>query len=93
MKRAAVYLLIGAGAIAALAFFYRMQLAAAGLRVTSWFRHPWKNEKVGGVANSRHQLGLAFDVVPVTPGTLEKLRQIGFRKIINEGDHYHVEVV
>lgn len=79
--------------VVVVAVFYRLRLALAGLRVTSWFRHPWKNERVGGVALSRHQFGLAFDVTPVNSAVGEKLRAMGFKLVLNETDHYHVEVI
>lgn len=72
---------------------YRCRLYAAGIRVTSWWRTPWKNDEVGGVVLSKHQAGLAFDVTPVTASTLSALRRIGFARIINETNHYHVEVI
>lgn len=93
MYRAASIVAVVVAIVAVIALTKRTALVDAGLRVTSWFRTPWHNETVGGVVNSRHQLGLAFDVVPVTSDTKRKLDKIGFAKIINEGDHYHVEVV
>jgi hypothetical protein len=85
---AAIVLLIGLGLL------YRTRiLAVPGLRITSWWRDPWNNERVGGVLNSRHQLGLAFDVVPATASTKRALQNIGFKKILDEGDHIHVEIV
>ena len=78
----------------AVGVYYRWRiLSVAGLRITSWWRNPWKNERVGGVLNSRHQLGLAFDVVPASRSTVEALNRIGFKKVLDEGDHIHVEVV
>lgn len=78
----------------AVGIYYRLRiLGVPGLRITSWWRSPWKNEKVGGVLNSRHQVGLAFDVVPASRSTIDALQQIGFKKILDEGNHIHVEVV
>lgn len=84
--------LIAVALILAVAVYKRIKIAAAGLTVTSWFRTPWHNDEVGGVVNSRHQLGLAFDIVPVNSATEAALKRIGFNFILNEGDHYHVEV-
>ena len=72
--------------------FYRLRLAFAGLRVTSWWRSPSKNKRVGGKANSKHLFGWAFDVTPNNPATIDKLRSIGFTKIIPEPDHVHVQI-
>lgn len=72
---------------------YRNKLTNAGLKITSWFRGPWKNERVGGVSNSRHQLGLAFDVVPVNDSTFAKVKAMGFKTVVRESDHIHVEIV
>jgi len=32
--------------------------------ITSWFRSPLENQRVGGHPDSQHLVGLAFDVVP-----------------------------
>lgn len=73
---------------------YRLRIQSIpGVRITSAFRNPWKNEEVGGVMNSRHQLGMAFDVVPATLATKQALRKIGFKTILDEGDHIHVEII
>lgn len=75
-------------------FYFRRRIQALpGVRITSAFRNPWKNEEVGGVLNSRHQVGMAFDVVPATLTTIQALRRIGFKKILDEGDHIHVEII
>lgn len=65
----------------------------AGLNITSGYRTPWRNYKVGGSMFSQHLLGLAWDVTPVNSATREKLARIGFGNIMNEGDHYHASVV
>ena len=70
----------------------RLRVSLAGLKVTSWLRTPARNRAVGGVPSSRHLLGLAFDVLPVA-GAYTALRGMGFAKVINEGDHIHVEIV
>lgn len=62
-------------------------------RVTSWFRTPAQNRKVGGAFDSQHLAGLAVDfVVPDE----ELLRVIsGFRVVgltaVSEVDHLHVQ--
>ena len=70
----------------------RLRVSLAGLKVTSWLRSPAKNRAVGGVSSSRHLLGLAFDVRPAA-GAFARLKGMGFAKVINEGDHIHVEVL
>lgn len=67
---------------------YRALIAMQGMSVTSWWRSPWKNAEVGGVPNSMHLFGLAWDVVPVTRENEAKLESLGL-KVINEGDHLH----
>ena len=80
--------------VLALGLFYRWRiLRIPGARITSWFRTPWHNEEVGGVVNSRHQLGLAFDVVPASAAVKNALTNIGFSLVLDEGTHIHVEVV
>ena len=77
----------------AIGIYFRIRIyLAGGLRVTSWWRSPSHNKRVGGVRNSLHLFGWAFDVVPVNPVTVAKLRDIGFRKVIAESDHVHAQI-
>jgi len=73
--------------IRCLALLYR-------LSVTSWLRSHKHNAQVGGVADSRHLLGLAVDVVlDDTNDTREfetHAKHLGLQVII-EGDHLHVQ--
>lgn len=69
--------------------------AAPDAGVTSGYRSPADNARVGGVVNSRHMSGQAVDLVP-RPG--ETMAQLYMRvaqapgvKAINEGDHVHVQ--
>lgn len=91
--RPLVFVVAVAIAWAVVVLIYRQKLKNAGLTITSWFRGPWKNERIGGVSNSRHQLGLAFDVVPVNDATFAKVRAMGFKKVLRESDHIHIEIV
>lgn len=84
--------------ILAVAVFYRFILIASipGITVTSWFRNPFKNQDVGGMQNSLHLIGWAFDIVPAD--TITQANVIaglaGFpNKIVPEGDHLHVQIV
>lgn len=79
-------------AVLLVGIFYRLVIFFFGLRVTSWFRSPWKNERVGGMWNSLHMIGWAFDVVPANEATASKLRKVGL-KTLNEGDHIHAQVI
>ncbi len=66
-----------------------------GSRVTSGFRTPEHNARVGGAANSWHTRGGAIDLVP-PPGTsladfraqLEA-RGLPVTELLDEGDHFH----
>lgn len=78
-------------AIVAIGVIYRLLLAYHGLTVTSWWRSFWHNAEVGGMKTSLHQLGLAFDVLPVTAETEQTLRGLGLN-ILNEGDHIHAQI-
>jgi uncharacterized protein YcbK (DUF882 family) len=51
--------------IVLVAFAGRALLYWNGLQVTSWYRTPWKNSEVGGKWYSLHQIGWAYDVIPV----------------------------
>lgn len=73
--------------------FYRARLLMAGLRVTSWWRTPWRNYAVGGARWSPHMIGLAFDVTPVNNATRAVLDKMGFRYVLKESDHYHASII
>lgn len=83
---------IGIIFIIGLIYRFRLELQGGFLKVTSWWRSPWSNDEVGGVKYSKHLIGWAFDIVPVNDITGAKLNRMGFSKIINEGDHFHVEI-
>jgi uncharacterized protein YcbK (DUF882 family) len=78
--------------IAALGYTYYLLIQAQGMRITSWFRTPWKNDEVGGVAGSLHLLGWAWDIVPVSGENERKLKDLGL-KVVNEGDHLHAQLL
>jgi len=61
-------------------------------RVTSWYRTPWKNKAVGGKAKSWHLIGWAYDLTPANSTTETAARAIGFFKVVNEGDHIHLQI-
>jgi len=92
MKPLPILIFIGIAAVAVGAFF-RWRLINENLSVASWWRSEEKNVAVGGVAKSKHLIGWAFDIVPVNDIVRAKLRRIGFAKILNEGDHFHVEII
>lgn len=75
------------------AFYFRLRILFAGLKVTSWWRGTDKNARVKGRANSKHLIGWAFDVVPANKVTMDKLKAMGFAKVINEANHIHVQVI
>jgi len=66
---------------------------AQGLRfrITSWYRDPDRNERVGGSPASQHLVGLAFDLAPADERLADSLRSAGMI-VVNEGDHLHVQV-
>jgi hypothetical protein len=88
MLKIAIVLIVGILAIGAA---YRMMLEAYGFTVTSWWRSPWHNTEVGGVKRSLHQLGLAFDVVPMDDATIQKAQDLGFNVLI-EDNHLHLQL-
>lgn len=69
--------------------------AAPDAQVTSGYRDPAKNARVGGKANSRHLTGEAVDLVPRPGETMAQLHARVSRvpgvRAINEGDHEHVQ--
>jgi uncharacterized protein YcbK (DUF882 family) len=78
-------------AVVTLGVIYRLLIASEGMQVTSWWRSFWHNAEIGGVKASLHQIGLAWDVIPVTDGNAEKLSAMGLH-VINEGDHLHAQI-
>ena len=67
-----------------------------GYNVTSGRRTPEGNRAVGGVPNSHHLSGRAFDYVPNPGESWEAAMARGRRdypgaELINEKDHIHVE--
>ncbi len=58
--------------------------------VTSWWRSPYKNKEVGGVSNSMHLIGLAYDVSPI-PKEKEIKKLFFFTKKIKYTNHIHLQ--
>jgi len=79
-------------AFLAVGIVYWLIIRYSGMIITSWWRSPSKNTEVGGVSNSLHMIGLAWDVVPVTEENTAKLQRLGLR-VINEGDHLHAQIL
>lgn len=72
------------------------ELEAAGVTVSSNVRTPERNAAVGGAPGSRHMSGEAVDLVPPKGVSMAQLAQEASRRfpgarIINEGDHVHVQ--
>lgn len=65
---------------------------APGVRVTSWYRDPQYNARVGGAPNSQHTLGLALDVAHDSAGAAlaREARRVGL-VVLDEGDHFHIQ--
>ena len=70
----------------------RVLLHYKGLTVTSWWRTPWKNYEVGGKWFSLHQIGWAFDVVPVNKSLHDVLAIWPFKFVV-ESDHIHLQIL
>lgn len=82
---AAILILLSVGIV------YRLLIYFNGMTVTSWWRSFWHNAEVGGVKTSLHQLGLAWDILPVTQANIETLNALGLT-VINEQDHLHAQI-
>ncbi len=66
----------------------------ANFRVTSWWRSPESNEKVGGVPNSWHLCGMGIDIIPDSPTDKAIIMRQAIPEgleVIDEGDHLHIE--
>lgn len=76
------------------AFVRRVNAAArsaGSLTLTSWYRDPSRNAAVGGASSSRHLRGLAIDIVARDPQRASAaFRAYGLR-VLNEGDHLHID--
>jgi len=86
--------LVGMGAIiflVALGVIYYFLITLQGMTVTSWWRSLWKNTAVGGVENSLHMVGLAWDVIPPSAENFLKLKAMGLT-VIDEKDHLHAQI-
>jgi len=68
-----------------------VQASGARVRVSSWFRTPVDNQRVGGRPFSQHQLGLAIDLVTDNPIALENELDRRGLVAIRETDHVHVQ--
>ncbi len=65
--------------------------AFAGQRLTSWHRDPEENERVGGVPDSQHLIGSAWDLAPGGGRLLLTLQAAGLEPI-QFAAHLHVEL-
>lgn len=85
-------LLFGALAVGVIAIggLLIVKALVPGSTMTSWWRSPWQNAKVGGVWNSLHQIGWAYDIVPVTDSNYRALKAV-FPTVLNEGTHLHAQ--
>lgn len=68
--------------------------AITNASVTSWIRSAARNERVGGVKYSSHQVGLGADVVYDIPLDVDGRKEWAKRlnlKLIVESDHDHIQ--
>jgi hypothetical protein len=84
--------MIALAGIVLVAFAARALLYYQGLVVTSWFRSPWHNSEVGGLALSLHQIGWAFDIIPVNKAIHDTLDIWPFKYVV-ETDHIHLQIL
>ncbi len=71
------------------------ELAAIGFKITSGYRSPAHNEKVGGVPSSSHTIGRAVDIYAPTSTQkyiiINALLQVGFNRIGVAKNFIHVD--
>jgi len=71
------------------------EIASIGFKITSGYRTPEHNEKVGGVPNSSHTLGHAVDIYAPTSRQkyiiINALLQAGFNRIGVAKNFIHVD--
>jgi len=71
------------------------EIASIGFKITSGYRTPEHNEKVGGVSNSSHTLGHAVDIYAPTSRQkyiiINALLQAGFNRIGVAKNFIHVD--
>lgn len=75
-------------------FFSKANRALAGVDVylTSWHRTAWYNETVGGLEDSQHILGTAFDIAGPGVGTAApRLQAEGFVVVPYADGHLHAQ--
>jgi len=85
-----LFIAFGAWLIYGLAYYWYIRWR--GMTVTSWWRSVGHNTELGGVSDSLHLVGMAWDIVPVTQENYDILQFAGLR-VINEGDHLHAQIV
>ena len=66
-----------------------------GTRVSSYYRTPERNRRVGGMPDSQHQLGTAVDLVApfgeFDPFVLAQAEALGLT-VVRERSHLHVQL-
>jgi uncharacterized protein YcbK (DUF882 family) len=71
------------------------ELAAIGFKITSGYRSPAHNAKVGGVPSSSHTIGRAVDIYAPTSTQkyiiINSLLQVGFNRIGVAKNFIHVD--
>ncbi len=77
---------------------FRLLAAMIPGTITSWWRTPAHNAEVAGSATlSRHLIGLAVDIAPVSPEAISAADSLfGWlptASIVNEQDHLHIQLV
>lgn len=84
--------IVGVMVLLSIGVLYYGYIRLRGMTITSWWRSSKNNWDVGGVRNSLHLIGLAWDVVPVTEENIKILQTAGLR-VIDEGDHLHAQII